>query len=91
MTFGTWQEHNTRYIISYRAIAGESSGLDGSHFSKWPTESIDFNIPACCPLGMIEFLVSKHGCSGPRNGKEVVTTTYLHEMCKKDAHGGTHL
>ena len=62
-------------------------------FSKWPTESIDFNIPACCPLGMIEFLVSIHACLGSMNAKEVVATTYLHEMCKKDAHGGggTHL
>ena len=51
-----------------------SSGLDGSHFSKWPTECINFNISACCPLGMIEFLVFIHACLGPRNAKEVVAT-----------------
>ena len=65
-----------------------SPGLDGSHFSKWPTEYINFNVSACCTLRMIQFLVSIHACSGPMNAKEVVATTYLHEMCKKDAHGG---
>ena len=57
-------------------------------FQKWPTESIDFNISACCSLRMIEFLVSIHACLGPMNAKEVVATIYLHEMCKNDARGG---
>ena len=66
------------------------SGLDDSHFSKWPTESIDFNISACCPLGMIEFLVSKRASLGLMNAKEVVATS-TRDVQKGCALGVTHL
>ena len=74
-------------------MACVSPGLDGSQFFKMADQSIDFNVSACCTFRMIEFSVSIHACVWPRNAKEIVATTYPHEMCKKDAHkwgGGLH-
>ena len=48
MKFGGQQEHVLREFFSYRAISDLHLGLNGGHFSKWPTDIIQYL--ACRPV-----------------------------------------